>query len=72
MELKVFDEKICIEQLFEFIRGYTLTEDMNGDFINNALNSEIHQHIKKKLGLAKLGNAYLSKKDVEKLFKYEF
>ncbi len=72
MELKVFNEEICIEQLFEFMRGYTLTEDMDGNFINNALNGETHQQIKKKFGLAKLGNAYLSKKDVEKLFKYEF
>ena len=44
----------------------------DGSYINNAIDSDTFQKIKSKLGLSKLGNVYLAKRDVENLLKTEF
>ena len=59
------------EQLFDFIRGYNVTETREGGFVNNATDTPTYRAVKEKLGLAKLGNVYLSKKDLDNLFKTE-
>ena len=71
LELKVFNDEIPAGQLFEFIRQYKITQDQTGNFINNSMWSLTYQKIKAKLGLSKLGNLYLSKRDVELLFETE-
>ena len=72
IELKVFEDEIPIEQLFEFIREYQICENYDGSYINNAIDSDTFQKIKSKLGLSKLGNVYLAKRDVDNLLKTEF
>ena len=72
IEFKVFDDEIPIEQLFDFVRDYNVTENYDGSFINNATDTPTYRKIKEKLGLAKLGNVYLSKRDLDLLFKTEF
>jgi len=72
LELKAFGDKLPIEQLFDFIRGYNVTETREGGFVNNATDTPTYRAIKEKLGLSKLGNVYLSKKDLDNLFKTEF
>ena len=72
LELKVFEDRLPIEQLFDFIRGYNVTETREGGFVNNATDTPTYRAVKEKLGLAKLGNVYLSKKDLDNLFKTEF
>ena len=72
LEFKVFDDTIPIEQLFDFIRDYRVSENYDGTYINNATNTPTYRKIKEKLGLAKLGNVYLSRKDLDLLFKTEF
>ena len=72
LELKAFEGKLPIEQLFDFIRGYNVTETREGGFVNNATDTPTYRAVKEKLGLAKLGNVYLSKKDLDNLFKTEF
>lgn len=72
IELKAFEDKLPIEQLFDFIRGYNVTETREGGFVNNATDTPTYRAVKEKLGLAKLGNVYLSKKDLDNLFKTEF
>ena len=72
LEFKVFDDEIPIEQLFDFIRDYRVSENYDGTYINNATNTPTYRKIKEKLGLAKLGNVYLSRKDLDLLFKTEF
>lgn len=69
LELKIFKDEIPASQLFEFIRQYKITENYDGTFINNSTYSKVYEKIKSTLGLAKLGNLYLSKRDVELLFK---
>ena len=72
LEFKVFDDEIPIEQLFDFIRDYRVSENYDGTYINNATDTPTYRKIKEKLGLAKLGNVYLSRKDLDLLFKTEF
>lgn len=72
IELKVFEDKIPMEQLFDFIRDYKISENYDGTFINNATETETYHQIKEKLGLSKLGNVYLSKRDVDLILKTEF
>ena len=69
IEFKIFEDRIPIEQLFDFIRGYNVTENVDGSFVNNATDTPTYRAIKEKLGLAKLGNVYLTKKDLDNLFK---
>lgn len=72
LEFKIFDDKIAIEQLFDFIRDYKVTENYDGSFINNATDTSAYRKIKNKLGLSKLGNVYLSRRDLDLLFETEF
>lgn len=71
LELKMFNDEIPISQLFDFIRQYNITENYDGSFINSSTKSSTHEKIKNTLGLSKLGNLYLSKRDVDLLFKTE-
>lgn len=72
IELKVFNDEIPIEQLFDFIRDYKVSENFDGSFINNATASSTYLKIKEKLGISKLGNVYLSKRDIDLILKTEF
>lgn len=72
IELKIFNDEIPIEQLFDFIRDYKVTENYDGSFINNASNTTTYLKVKEKLGLSKLGNVYLSKRDVDLILNTEF
>lgn len=64
IEFKIFNDEIPIEQLFDFIRDYKVTENYDGSYINNATASSTYLKIKEKLGISKLGNVYLSKHDI--------
>ena len=72
IEFKVFEDRLPIEQLFDFIRDYRVTENIDGGFVNNATDTPTYRAIKQKLGLSKLGNVYLTKKDLDNLFQTEF
>ena len=72
IEFKVFNDDIPIEQLFDFIRDYNISENYDGTFINNATASKTYLKIKEKLGLSKLGNVYLSHRDIKLLLDTEF
>ena len=71
LELKIFEDKIPAGQIIDFIRHYKITKNYDESFINNSTYSKTFEQIKEKLGLAKLGNLYLSKKDVDLLFETE-
>lgn len=71
LELKVFHDEIPASKLIEFIRNFSITEGMDGNFINGATKSETHSAIKEALGLTKIGYLYLTKKDVENILNYE-
>lgn len=72
LEFKIFDDKIAIEQLFDFIRDYKVTENYDGSFISNATDTSAYRKIKNRLGLSRLGNVYLSRRDLDLLFETEF
>lgn len=71
LELKVFNDKIPIGQLVDFIRKYNVTETSEGSYINNATKSTTIHAIQTRLGLAKLSNLQLRKKDVENILNVE-
>lgn len=71
LELKIFEDKIPAGQIIDFIRHYKITKNYDESYINNSTYSKTFEQIKEKLGLAKLGNLYLSKKDVDLLFETE-
>lgn len=72
LELKIFKDELSINQIIDFIRDYKVTETNEGNYINNATKSRAFTYIKEKLGLSKLGNLNLRKKDLENLFNYDF
>lgn len=71
LELKVFEDELTIDNIFEFIRNYKVTEYSENQFINNSTWSYTYEKIKAKLGLSKLGNLYLTKRDLDLLFETE-
>lgn len=68
VEIKLFKDKIPAVQLIEFIRDYSITQCKDGSYINGTMKNSTLIEIKNALGLRKLANAYLSKKDVDLLF----
>lgn len=71
LELKIFKDELPIGRIVEFIRNYNVTQAMDGSLINNASSSSTLEAIKGKLGLAKLTNMFLTKKDVENILNVE-
>lgn len=71
LELKTFKDEISVSQLFEFIRQYNVVEGYGNTFTNTSTISETYKSIKQKLGLTKLGNAYLTKRDIDLLLQTE-
>ena len=71
LELKIFEDKIPASQLFDFMRDYRVTDTGQGSYINNATTSRTFEFIKENLGLIKLGNLLLKKKDLDNLFSIE-
>lgn len=67
LEIKVFEDKIPLGRLVEFIRQYSVTDTGEGTYINNAIRSKIFLEIKERLGLSKLGNLTLKKRDIDLL-----
>ena len=67
LELKVFKDKLPIGQIVSFIRGYSASEDVDGTFINNAMNSKVLEAVKGAYGLSKLDNVRLTQKDVKNI-----
>lgn len=72
LELEVFKDEIPIEQLIEFIRDYNVTENYDGTFINNALDTKTYRIVKEKYSLAKLSNVYLKLKNIENILDASF
>lgn len=67
LEIKVFEDKIPLGRLVEFIRQYSVTDTGEGTYINNAIRSKTFLEIKERLGLSKLGNLTLKKRDIDLL-----
>ena len=72
LELKVFNDELPVNQIVEFIRKYSVTDTSEGTYINNATKSKTFLKIKDQLGLAKLGNLFLKKRDLDLLLQTEF
>ena len=71
LELKTFKDEIPASKLFEFIRQYNIVEGYGNTYTNTSTASSTYKIIKEKLGLSKLGNAYLTKNDIDLLLQTE-
>lgn len=69
LEIKVFDDELTPGEIIGFIRDYNVTESAKDTYINNATASSVYRKIKEVLGLSKLGNLYLTKKNIDSFFK---
>ena len=67
LELKTFKDELTIDELFKFIRNYEVTKNFDTSYINCANASETYLKIKKTLGIKKLGNLYLTRKDIDSI-----
>lgn len=72
IELKIFNDDIPIDQLFDFVRDYNVTENNDGTFINNATSSDTYRIVKSRFLLAKLGNVYLTNNDINNILNAIF
>lgn len=71
LELKIFNDELPINQIIEFIRKYSITNTGEGTYINNSTKSKTFLKIKDQLGIAKLGNLFLKKRDLDLLLNTE-
>lgn len=67
LERKVFKDTLSSAELIDFIRDYNVTSTTGENYINNAARSSIYTKIKETLGLSKLGNLYLTKRNLDNL-----
>jgi hypothetical protein len=71
LEIKIFKDELPVAQIIEFIRQYNFVCVSEGHYLNTSTSSNTYLYIKEKLGLAKLGNVYLNKNDIEHLLQTE-
>lgn len=69
IERKAFKDELSPSELIGFIRDYNVTATGNDTYINNATSSSTYLKIKETLGLSKLGNLYLTKKNLDSLLE---
>ena len=67
LEIKVFKDKSPLGRLVEFIRRYSVTDTVEGAYINNAIRSKTVLEIKEKFGISKPGDLTLKKRDKDLL-----
>lgn len=67
LELYTFKNQLTPEQIITFIRDYKVTKNKDNSYINNTSESSIYKKVKEVYGLSKLGNLYLSKKDIDNI-----
>ena len=72
LELKEFDNQLCVGEIVEYIRNFNVTKNFDGTYINCASKSYIIETIKRKLGLSKLSSLYLSHKNIDNILNAEF
>ena len=71
LELKAFEGKLGVGQLADFMRGFNITETMDGSYVSNAHRSSVLEAIKKRYSLAKLDNLNLSKRSADNILNAE-
>ena len=72
LELKIFNDEYSPDSIFEFIRNFKVTENFDGSYINNATSSKFIDMLKSKLGLANIGDLFLSKQELDNIMNYQF
>ena len=71
LELKIFNDELPVGQIVNFIKQYSITDTGEGTYINNSTRSKTFLKIKDQLGIAKFGNLFLKKRDLDLLLNVE-
>ena len=69
LEIKCFKNQINSYDLINFIRDFRIVDKGNGSYINISRNQAVNEKIKKLTGLTNLDALYLTKTEIENLFK---
>ena len=69
MEIKCFKNQINSYDLINFMRDFRVVDNGDGSFINISRNQAVNEKVKKLTGMTNLDALYLSKTEVENLFK---
>lgn len=69
LEIKCFNSEISSYDLIEFVRDFRAVKAKDGTFINLSHNRRVNELIKKATGLLNLDALYLSKLDIDNLFR---
>lgn len=69
LEIKCFKNQINSYDLINFIRDFRIVDKGNGAYINISRNQAVNEKIKKLTGLTNLDALYLTKTEIENLFK---
>ena len=69
MEIKCFKNKINSYDLINFMRDFRIVDRGDGFYINISRNQTINEKVKKLTGMTTLDALYLSKTEIENLFK---
>ena len=72
LELKEFNEKICVSEIVNYIRDFKITMMPNNEYVNNTIKTSYYIKIKEALGLSNIGHLYLTNKGVKNILDYEF
>ena len=69
LEIKCFKNQINSYDLINFIRDFRIVDKGDGSYINISRNQAVNEKIKKLTGLTNLDALYLTKTEIENLFK---
>lgn len=69
LEIKCFKNQINSYDLINFIRDFRIVDKGNGSYINISRNQAVNEKIKKLTSLTNLDALYLTKTEIENLFK---
>ena len=69
MEIKCFKNQINSYDLINFMRDFRVVDRGDGFFVNISRNQAVNEKVKKLIGMTNLDALYLSKTEVENLFK---
>ena len=64
LELKEFNDELPLNQIITYIRDFRVTETAEKSYINTTTNNATYKKVRETLGIAKIGNLYLTEKNI--------
>lgn len=71
LELKEFNDELPLNQIITYIRDFRVTETAEKSYINTTTNNATYKKVRETLGIAKIGNLYLTEKNIFNILNSE-